>query len=157
VVFSSNPIIFNPDQSIRMKYLLLSVLLAAGYAKGCKDKEGVVNFNEDFILAPGEIVRMADSDIYLGFIGIAGESRCPTGTNCIRAGDVTVDLASGKDASSGRSFQMKLDAGQKSPNTRQLGSYTIELYDVSPYPSAGVTPDPSAYRVKLRVSGSAAM
>ena len=137
-----------------MKYLLLSVLLVAGYAKGCKDK-GTVNFDEDFELAPGDVVRLADSDIYLGFMGVVNESRCPTGVNCIRAGDVTVTLASGRDAT--RTFKMQLDAGQKGPNRRQLGSYTVELHEVNPYPSAEGQIKPEDYRVTLRVTGAAAM
>lgn len=137
-----------------MKYLLLSFLLVAGYAKGCKD-QGEVAFDEDFTLAPGDIVRVADSDIYLGFVSVVNESRCPTGVNCIRAGDVTVKLASGKDAA--RAFELKLDAGQKGPNKRQMGRHTIELHAVTPYPSADGAIEPDEYRVTLRVTGAAAM
>lgn len=137
-----------------MKYLLLSILLVAGYAKGCKDK-GTVNFDEDFVLAPGDVVRLADSDIYVGFMGVVNESRCPKGVNCIRAGDVTITLATGKDA--GRTFEMKLDAGQKGPNKRQLGTYTMELHEVTPYPSADGQIAPEDYRVTLRVTGAASM
>jgi hypothetical protein len=137
-----------------MKYLLLSLLLVAGYSKGCKD-QGTVAVDEDFTLSPGDVVRVADSDIYLGFVRVVNESRCPTGVNCIRAGDVTVELAAGKDA--GKPFEMKLDAGQKGPNKRQMGQHTIELHRVAPYPSADSKIEPGDYRVTLRVTGAAAM
>jgi hypothetical protein len=137
-----------------MKYLLLSILLVAGYSEGCKNR-GTVSFDTDFVLAPGDVVQLKDSDLYVGFVGLVNESRCPTGMNCIRAGDVTVELATGKDAA--RTFELKLDAGQKGPNRRQLGTYTVELHEVTPYPSSDGEVDPTAYRVTLRVTGAAAM
>ena len=51
-----------------------------------------VGLNEEFVLAPGDVAKIADTGISIRFVGVRGDSRCPADAVCILGGDAIVDI-----------------------------------------------------------------
>ena len=80
------------------------------------------------------------------------DSRCPTGANCIRAGDVQADL---QVTPAGQAPQPVTvgwgDSRQPPAAPSQAAGREFCFVDLSPRPSVGQDVAPASYRLKLRV------
>ena len=105
-----------------------------------------------FTLAPGQTAYFSSEKMNIKFIGITQDSRCPTGVECVRAGDVSFSIEI-------------LQNGVKSPATLTITggenahmAFVSQVYTlaagVSPYPAAGKTIKKGDYRLTLSVSKS---
>ncbi len=72
-------------------FCLLGLVLFLLPLAGCK---GTIDANLDsqFTLAPGQSAYLNSEKMYVKFIGITQDSRCATGVECIRAGDVSFSI-----------------------------------------------------------------
>ncbi|WP_067480629.1 hypothetical protein [Actinomadura hibisca] len=89
---------------------------------------------EVFTLAPGGSARLADGALTVTFKDVAGDSRCPTGAQCIWEGDATVavSVAEGGGAPAAHELHTTLQPGEVA-----VGGYTLRLVALNPYPEQG--------------------
>ncbi len=138
-----------------IKYLLFSlVLVVAGGSRGCGDKTAdnddirVIQVGQSFELVAGQAVRLENAEWGFTFGGVVNDSRCPTGVNCIRAGEATVFFLT----ADGRRRELEVPAGSKGNPGINLGDYRILVESVDPYPTADAPKTlPEDYRIRLRV------
>ena len=86
------------------------------------------------------------------------DSRCPTGAQCIWAGEARVTLTLTESSTAPQQVRLGLNPGPKGPNAlpdslsvvlhRQ--PYWVRLLSVTPYPSLNGTPGPKVATVRLR-------
>lgn len=82
------------------------------------------------------------------------DSRCPTGIQCIRAGDVKVILEATHTIDKGDKpveFELTLHVRGR-PVTASVFGHELELLSVHPYPKNNVTPERSDYVAEIKIS-----
>lgn len=104
---------------------------------------------EAFSLALNQEKQAAAEAIRIKFVAVPADSRCPSGVNCIWAGEVKVKLALRKNQQAAEEKEILLSGGSESAQINWEG-YTIELLEVAPYPK--FQEDSREYQVKLLVT-----
>ena len=105
------------------------------------------SLNSQVTLAPGQTARIETESLDIKFIGVAADSRCPDGVQCIRAGDVTCDIEitlNGKTEGT----TIKDEAGSGLSQGYVFDGYVMN-FSVTPYPRANLTIKKSDYRLSL--------
>ncbi|MEM7573548.1 MAG: hypothetical protein AAF433_11630 [Bacteroidota bacterium] len=121
-----------------MKYCLILAVALVSLASKC-DKNGAatysLNYGESATLAPGETVATAaNPEVGFSFVGVTAESRCPTGVNCVRAGEVKFQLITNDGITH--------DLQHPAPNPREKAGFNlpngdfVKIEKMDPYPSA---------------------
>jgi hypothetical protein len=107
-----------------------------------------VGLNQEFVLAPGEVAKLADTGLRLRFVEVRGDSRCPADAICIHGGDalVRIDVLS----FGGGAQAYDLHTGDMRPAVHE--GFTIALVNLAPYPFSSKTILPDEYRATLRVT-----
>lgn len=105
-------------------------------------------------LKVGEEAIFAEQDLSVRFLQIAEDSRCPTGAQCIWAGQVTASLKIGHGGQSSEEAALTLRPGGEELATRELFGFCFTLLGVEPHPAVDVPVSPDTYTVALRVSRS---
>jgi hypothetical protein len=107
-----------------------------------------VALDREFVLAPGESARVAQTESTVRFVGVEGDSRCPADALCIQGGDAVVRIEVW--GAGGPAERYALHTGDMKPVAHE--DLTIELVQLQPYPFSSRTIAPSDYRATLRVS-----
>ena len=108
-----------------------------------------VGYNESVDLAIGDGLTLNKNGKGFSFVGVAEDSRCPEGVDCIRAGEAFVLVQmTGVEAPPRR---IKVDAGGKPAGRFGMRGGTVQVLDLLPRPREGVKRDSSAYRLRVRV------
>ena len=132
-------------------YLLLGLVLLIPLLSGCSSPMKA-SLDSQFTLAPGQSARITSESMTIKFIGETQDSRCPTGVECIWAGQVICNIELTKD---GNKNQVTLT---ESAGSGLATGYTFQNYKitfaVSPYPVVGKTIAKGDYRLSLTVSKS---
>lgn len=101
-------------------------------------------------LCVNQLAKSSGSDgAQIQFLGIVADSRCPDGAECIIAGwaEAKLRLVQGGDTSD---IVLATDFSPTDmKHTATLGSLSIELRDVSPYPKVGESIALEDYKVHL--------
>ncbi|MCV2355241.1 hypothetical protein LNV09_13885 [Paucibacter sp. B2R-40] len=103
----------------------------------------------------GESAQARDEPaLRIGFAGVAADSRCPKGAQCIWAGEATVRvwLQRGNEPK----LTLELTSSSGSVKTLQVLDQELSLLDLSPYPVAGKAPAEEDYTATLSLSRSSA-
>lgn len=88
----------------------------------------------EFSLAKGQTAYIASEPMYIKFIDVTGDSRCPRNVTCIQAGIVTCDVEITLNSASERVILSQIGLTQ-APGERKFQGYSFAS-DVSPYPQA---------------------
>lgn len=161
----------NSDRKVReymniIRMILLSVLVATGcHASPAGHDPGAGKSKLDPVSSAKVMNDMltirfdqtaSSADIELRWLKIM-DSRCPTGVNCIRAGDVKVILEATNVKEGGSKpveFELTLYVRGK-PATASVFGYELELLSVHPYPVNNVTPKRGNYVAEIKISEAA--
>jgi len=122
----------------------------SGAAVGSNNPVGtkVVVVNQDFDLAPGGTATIDGGALTLTFDKVGGDSRCPTGVQCIWAGNGAVVLTVEPSSASAYSVQLNTTLD---PHATTVGSYQVTLVGLKPYPKQGSPIPPASYVATLRI------
>lgn len=112
-----------------------------------------VAFNEAVNLAPGETVRVEKTPATVTFLGVASDSRCPRGVNCITEGEAFVTVSVG----GGTPQRVRIDVGPKRISRLSTEGAMVEFLSLNPYPEAGTKIDPADHRLGIRIIRSSKM
>jgi hypothetical protein len=112
-----------------------------------------VTLDQPFELRVGRTATVAGESLTVSFEGVPEDSRCPTGVQCVWAGNARVQVVLSKD---GKAAGVELNTGVD-PRTANYLDYQIELVNLEPYPSIKGGPIPqSQYRATFVVRKPAA-
>lgn len=136
-----------------MNFVILSVLflfLTGWMQQSCETKEA--GLNREFKLKVGQEMKVAEAGIKVGLNYVVEDSRCPTGVNCVWAGNAKVSVklskAKGDTSASATSVELNTYAGAKSSTYE---GYEIRLVSLDPYPKEGVKIKKDDYVATLMV------
>jgi len=104
---------------------------------------------QDFELRLGETARLEGSDLVLQFISVPSDSRCPTGVQCVHAGDATARLR--VEGGGGPEASLDLHTNDQ-PKEGTQGSFVIRLVVLRPLPRDGQPVQASDFVATLKIT-----
>lgn len=113
----------------RLRPSLLSLLLLSGLAmSGCATSAGEPGYlpGQAVTLHPGGRVALPDG-ASLRYIGVAADSRCPPGAQCIRAGDADVRFEF--SAAAGQAQALTLNVPGR--RVAEVGGWRVEMLQLA--------------------------
>jgi hypothetical protein len=106
----------------------------------------------EFKIKVGRTLTLIGETLRLRFVRVASDSRCPTGVECVWAGnaEVLIEISAG-GARGKRTLSLNTNAGQERAAEGTYRRYTVKLVGLSPYPQSGRKIRPSEYTATLLV------
>lgn len=130
------------------------LLLALPLLAGCLNtyRTGPVpgtDENQQVEIPLGQTRTFDEERLAIGFARVLEDSRCPTGTQCVTAGNAEIGLVLQERGEATRMVQLNT---ARNPRRVSHEGYIVEVVDLRPVPSAGGPPDHESYVVRLRVT-----
>jgi hypothetical protein len=123
------------------------LLLAAGLS--CSTDKVAASLGQEFTLPVGKTAVIAGESLSIKFVEVTGDSRCPTGVQCIQAGDVKC-LMLIKYMQSTSSLVYTQSGGND--NSPEVFNKYILSFRVEPYPESGKQIASSDYKLVMTVT-----
>jgi len=119
---------------------LAALLSACGSTSGPR-------LGDEFTLRVGQSAAISELNLWMRFIQVTADSRCPTSVTCVWAGDgaVLIEVA----PLNGDSQESELHTNLE-PSSIALGKATLQLVRLDPYPATPGSIAPGDYVVTLR-------
>jgi hypothetical protein len=135
--------------------LLCSVLFLV--ACGNKPKASYVNIksNDFFELKLGNSAVIPEEKFKLTFKEVPEDSRCPKYVNCIQEGQIRMVFVANIDGKSQPPVELVRKKSDVKPATATVGSYKIQVYDVTPESESGKKINPADYAARMTVKKAA--
>jgi hypothetical protein len=111
---------------------------------------GSVQLGQQFELRVGGQATISGEALTVSFQGVPSDSRCPTGVQCVWAGNAVVQVVLSQG---GKAAGLELNTGIE-PRTGTYLNYEIELVSLAPYPSSKGPISQSQYRATFVVRKS---
>ena len=83
------------------------------------------------------------------FVSLIEDSRCPTDTNCIWAGNAKIKIQVGRGKTAAKTFELNTNFD---PQTISFAGYKIKLVDLDPKPASNIRINRNGYTATLSVS-----
>lgn len=107
----------------------------------------------EFRIKAGRTVTLAREGLRLRFVRVAADSRCPTGVECVWAGNAEVLVEVGaQNRRAGKTLRLNTNASPERPAEDKYRSYTVRLVRLDPHPRAARKIRPGEYTATLLVS-----
>jgi len=119
------------------------VLLAIAAHSAVSEPE----FAQPFDLKVSEVVTL--QGLKITFEGVSEDSRCPTGVQCVWAGDAAVTFTLEKSPAA--ALQCTLHTNGRFQRQTDYDTFTVRLEDLKPYPKQDAAIAPGDYRATLVV------
>lgn len=116
--------------------------------------EIAAKLNQKFSIRYARRVRIPSEDLEIQFTDVVADSRCPSQTQCIVAGQVEILLHLSRGDRDLGNINLVRQVGRENAATATLDGYSIELVEVQPYPKTPKPIELSDYTVILNLSGS---
>jgi hypothetical protein len=123
----------------------VAVVLAIAAAHGVSTEP---ELGRPFDMKPSEVVVI--QGLRITFEGISEDSRCPTGAQCIWAGDAAAEFTLHKAPS--EPLERTLHTNGRFERQTQCDAFVVRLEDVKPYPKQGAPIAPGDYRATIVVT-----
>ena len=104
-----------------------SLLLAAGLAVACGAQSTAPEFGKNVAVRFNAVVRIPSDTTTVRFTGVTGDSRCPSGAQCVWAGDAAVAFLVG----GAQQVTLHTNAGASSV---LVAGRLLTLVSLAPYP-----------------------
>ena len=130
---------------MRFAIIGLAALLAA-----C-NSTGAPRLGDEFTLRVGQSAAISELNLWMRFIEVTADSRCPANVTCVWEGDgaVLIEVA----PLNGDSKESELHTSIE-PRTLSLGKVTLQLVKLEPYPATPASIPPGDYVVTLRTQSA---
>ncbi len=126
----------------------LLVFLAALMAGCSSDSDTVITLDQPFTLGYAEHRSVDRDTLTLTFTAVIEDSRCPTGVQCVQAGQASIALQASADGSASQELTLTVPT----PDTATYAGYSIQLLSLDPYPVADQPTETEKYEATLVVS-----
>lgn len=105
--------------------------------------------NQEVQIPMGQTRTFDEERLAIGFGRVMEDSRCPTGAQCIQAGNAMVGLVLQERGEATRSVELNT---AQNPRRVSHEGYIVEVVGLDPLPTTAGPPDQDAYVVRLRVT-----
>jgi len=119
--------------------LMLMFTAVPAYAAGRTETLSVQIHNEK---------RAVKSKLSIRFLELVEDSRCPTDTNCVWAGNGKIKVSVKRGNGAARVFEMDTNGPNK---TISHAGYKITLSDLTPHPRSNIRINRNGYVAKLAI------
>ena len=117
-----------------------------------EEPDVVTQQDQPFMLAYQQTALVADDDLFVTFVAVPEDSRCPKGVDCVWSGAVTVELQMILPDSPVITGTLRLVGGVQEGTGELLPGYVFTLLRVDPYPVNGQLPTPlESYAIELQI------
>ena len=134
--------------------LLISTCALAGPGADARGRVGKrpkqVALGQEFKLRQGQEVAIKGHDLRVKFDALVEDSRCPTGVNCVWAGDAKI-LVGARQAKS-EAVQLELHTNGQFAQVGMYQQYTVKLVALDPHPKADVEVGQKDYVATLLIT-----
>ena len=111
----------------------------------------------EFRIRAGRAVTLAREGLRVRFVRVAADSRCPTGVECVWAGNAEVVIEVGaRNRRVSKTLRLNTNASPERPAEDNYRSYTVRLVELKPYPHASRKIRQGEYTATLLVTQSEA-
>lgn len=111
-----------------------------GAAHGVTRRAGaaeVPRVGREFKVRAGRAVTLAGESLRIRLTRVASDSRCPTGVDCVWAGNAEVLVEVGaKNRRVSKTLRLNTNASPERPAEDKYRGYTVKLVRLDPYPRA---------------------
>jgi hypothetical protein len=121
------------------------ILMMAALLMACGQSSTGLKLGEDFDLRYGASVVVPGDTMHVRFSDVVSDSRCPSGAQCVWAGEATILLT----AAGGQLLSLTLDADAEKAMATVM-STRITLVALKPYPSVNAPIAKGNYVATLR-------
>lgn len=87
--------------------------------------------------------------ITVKFVSLVEDSRCPTDTNCIWAGNAKIKIQVGKGKTAAKTFELNTHL---EPQNVSFAGYEIKLVNLTPQPASNIRINRNGYTATFAVS-----
>jgi hypothetical protein len=145
-------------RSYRIRMLVLSVcavLFASASVLNAKPHAAVagkaVRLNKEFTLKQGQRVTLRGTSLWIKFVAVESDSRCPSDVKCVWAGNaaVQVEVNSGRGS---KTLTLNTGRGGAFVSEADYKGYRLKLVDLNPYPRSDRQIPARAYAATLFVT-----
>ena len=105
----------------------------------------------EFELRVGQSVSLYKRRLWIRFVAVADDSRCPSDVTCVWAGNARVQLQVSNGRTS-KTLTLNSNTAAPPPSDGSFKGYTLKLISLNPYPRSTVRIARDRYVVKLMVS-----
>ena len=144
-----------------MKHAFFAILLAAAGLGACSPNAAQTPapqapaagaaLDQPFTLRVGGRATVTGADVTVRFESVASDSRCPTGVQCVWAGNAVVRAVLSQGS---KAFGAELNTTLE-PRSVPYLDYTVALVSLTPQPAQGSAIDPSQYEATFLVTRAA--
>jgi hypothetical protein len=134
---------------------LPGLLIFTLFIFGCGNNNMVpATLGEVVSLHVGQTATVASENFSAKFIGVTGDSRCPTGVQCIVAGQVTcsIEITSSNMGAPIQTSQITISQPGGTGGEQQIFNNYLLQYNVTPYPVARKTIKQADYVLHLSIT-----
>jgi hypothetical protein len=85
------------------------------------------------------------------FVSLVEDSRCPTDTNCIWAGNAKIKIQVGRGKTAAKTFELNTNL---EPQTVSFAGYEIKLVNLTPQPATNIRINRNGYTATFAVNRS---
>jgi hypothetical protein len=129
-------------------FLTVSFLLLAA-SLSCSTEKITASLGQEFTLYVGKTVNIGAEDLSIMFVEVDGDSRCPTGVQCVWAGEAKCRMSVKYQGSSSELVFTQLGGNTGTQNL--FNQYKVS-FKLEPYPEYGKQIDKSDYRMVMTVT-----
>jgi len=122
-----------------MKGLIVSLMLML--TLGAVDVTAATKAGEKLRVQIHQEKRFPRNRIFVRFVELVEDSRCPTDTNCVWAGNATIKI---RVRAHGRSHDLTLDTNGRNQSAIAEG-YSIKLISLTPQPRSNIRINRNGY------------
>jgi hypothetical protein len=136
----------------RRFFILLALVFLAISISGCGSGKSEISasIGQEFTLPVGKTAAVSGQELFIKFMSVETESRCPKGVMCIRAGEAKCTLQMTLQGS--KSTVTFIDqAGMDGYSQTDFNRFRFS-FKLMPYPEAGHTIAAGDYRLVMTVS-----
>jgi len=124
---------------------LFASLTLAGCVTASPESAQTVPAGARVTLGVGEGASVRGTSVTLRFLGVIEDSRCPSDTTCVWAGEVKVQIEILERSKASRQVELKLG------ESADAGGHVVSLVQVEPHPRSNVRIAANGYRATLKI------
>lgn len=99
------------------------------------DSTQAARVGREFRIKAGRTVTFAREGLRLRFVRVAADSRCPTGVDCVWAGNAEAVIEVGaRNRRVSKTLRLNTNASPERPAEDKYRTYTVKLVELKPYP-----------------------
>lgn len=109
--------------------------------------------NQQLKLTVNQQKTVTKDRLKIKFISVVEDSRCPTDTNCIWAGNAKVQIKVSNSKGASKTFELNMNL---EPNIVSFADYEIKIINLTPQPASNIRINRNGYTATfvLRKSGN---